>query len=180
MEAAGLPPASEAEASAPEEVRSSLRKDELGPQVGLPRRFGIGTAMLLTALFAVVFATMKTLDTPPALFAGIAVFVAGVAACQAILYRGKNPRKASFVGGYLVGGAIWVAVAVCGIFVWHSKEIGAILAGLFMTVALFGGPLGYLAGGVVAGIFLFWKEEDDAPPETNDTQQPTDEGTGEK
>ena len=84
------------------------------PQVGMPRRFGIATLMILTAAFAVLFSMMKMLDTDPAVFVCISIFVAGIAACQVLMFKGKNPRKASFVGGYIVGGVIAVGMAVVG------------------------------------------------------------------
>ena len=45
-------------------------------------------------------------------FVCVSIFVAGVAACQAILFGGNNRRKASFVGGYIVGSLIFVGVLI--------------------------------------------------------------------
>ena len=140
------------------------------PQVGVPRRFSIGTLMILVTAFAVLFSLMKTLDVHPAIFVWVSVFVAGVAACQVLLFQGKNPRKASFVGGYIVGGVIGVGTAVVAGFVEQSA--GTFVEALvfwFLFVALLGGPFGYLAGCVVAGIFLAWKDQDPEPTDGDST-----------
>jgi hypothetical protein len=137
-----------------------------GPQVGLPRQFGIGTLMILTAAFAVMFSLMKMLDTLPEVFVCVSLFVAGVAACQVLMYQGKNPRKASFVGGYIVGGVVSFVFALGWAIYWHAVGLffSALISGFFLT-ALLGGPCGYLAGCVVAGIFLAWKDRGLAPTE---------------
>jgi hypothetical protein len=141
-----------------------------GPQVGVPRQFGIATLMILTTAFAVLFSLMTVLGTAPAVFACISLFVAGVAACQVLMYKGRNPRKASFVGGYIVGGVVSLIFALAAGVYWQSGWLaffGTLMAGLFITTLL-GGPCGYLAGCVVAGIFLAWKDQvaeepDDGP-----------------
>ena len=147
-------------------VDEPLRRPPPRPQVGMPRQFGIGTLMILTAAFAVMFSLMKMLSADPAVFVGISIFVAGIAACQVLLYKGKNPRKASIIGGYVMGGLIFVGVAIVGGF--YRRELGWYyfdywLPTLFFTVLLLGGPFGYLAGCMVAGIFLAWNDHDPEP-----------------
>ena len=73
--------------------------DSPSPQVGMPRRYSIGTLMILTVFFALIFGILKMCGVSPIVFIAVTVFIVGVAACQALLYGGKNPRKASFVGG---------------------------------------------------------------------------------
>lgn len=140
-----------------------------GPQVGVPRQFGIATLMVLTTAFAVLFSLMTVLGTVPELFAGISLFVAGVAACQVLIYQGKNPRKASFVGGYIVGGVVTFIFAMAAGVYWQSGWLffQAMIVGFAMTATL-GGPCGYLAGCVVAGIFLAWKDR--GAEETEESQ----------
>ena len=72
-------------------------------QVGVPRRFSIGTLMILVTAFAVLFSLLKVLHAPPTVFAGISIFFAWIAACQVLLFKGKNPRLASIVGGLVFG-----------------------------------------------------------------------------
>ncbi len=132
----------------------------------MPRRFGIATLMILTAAFAVMFSLMKMLGADPAVFVCISIFVAGIAACQVLLYKGKNPRKASIIGGYIMGGLIFVGVAIVGGFYRRDAWVvllRLLLPTLFFTVLLLGGPFGYLAGCMVAGIFLAWKDHDPEP-----------------
>ena len=125
--------------------------------------------MILVTAFAVLFSFFKVLGVQPEVFACISLFVAGVAACQVLMFKGKNPGRASIIGGYIVGGLIFLGVVVVGIFFrqklgWYyfDEAVVALLA----TVVLFGGPFGYLAGCVVAGIFLAWKDRD--PDSTTD------------
>jgi hypothetical protein len=140
------------------------------PQVGVPRRFGIGTLMILTTAFAVMFSLMKVLGTLPEVFSCVSIFVAGVAACQVLMFQGKNPRKASFVGGYIVGGVLAVGFAIFWGVYWREADqfFRALIVGLPLA-ALLGGPFGYLAGCVVAGIFLAWKDQDPEPTDGNST-----------
>ncbi len=148
------------------------------PQVGLPRRFGIGTLMILTAVFALLCSVMKTFKADPVSFVVILIFFAGVTACQSLLFKGRNPRKASFIGGYLTGGLIFLGVAVAGGFYrqhlgWDGSQYMGILFALFVSVLLFGGLCGYLVGCVVAGIFLVWKEPDNNPSTAKTTEEET-------
>jgi len=135
------------------------------PQVGMPRRFSIGTIMILTTLFALLFGVLEMLRVPPMGFAAVSVFVAGVAACQALLYGGKNPRKASYVGGAAMYGLAVVVTALVTGYRQHSAvpAIGMMICGSVGALVV-GGPLGYVAGCLVAGVFLVRKEPDDAEP----------------
>jgi len=135
------------------------------PAVGVPRRFGVGTMMILTTVFAVLFGILKTAGVDPAVFAAVSVFMGGVAVCQVLLFKGKDPRKASFVGGIITFGVVAAMVAVEEGFRFHRVEYAiqfAFWGGLLTPVA--GGPLGYAAGCLVAAVFLVRKEPDDAEP----------------
>lgn len=129
--------------------------------VGVPRRFGLDKLMLITAFFAVLFALMTWLGAHPVLFVSVSLFVVVVGLAQAVLFSGKSPRKASIVAGSAVG-----VLGTAGGFVWvlwtergHLAigDIFAITFG-FALMAIFwafsGGVLGYLAGCLIAGIFL--------------------------
>jgi hypothetical protein len=139
------------------------------PQVGVPRRFGMATMMIFTTMFVVLFAAMKTfhVDAHPAVFAAIPLFVAGVGFSQAVLFRGKDPRRASYFGG-IISGIIIAAGVVLFLNVasgsFNDRDFCAdFVAGLVLAL-LFGGPFGYLAGCVVAGIFLVRHEPDSIFP----------------
>jgi hypothetical protein len=141
------------------------------PQVGVPRRFGIGTMMVFTAMFAVLFSVLKTLNVSPAPFVFISVFVAGVAACQAILFGGKNPRAASIAGGSVLYYLMMVVVYLYSGSVpgaWPKESLFS-LPGIF-ALLLAGAWAGYAAGILAAAIFLVWKEPDDGAPPPNDAE----------
>ncbi len=133
----------------------------------MPRRFGIATIMILTAVFAVLFGVLRMLDATPAVFVGITIFVAGVAACQALLFGGKNPRAASIIGGAVIFYLIMVVVCLTNEFGPRdfTKQITFSFQG-GMMLFMIGGLLGYLAGGLLAAVFLVRKEPVNSPPET--------------
>jgi hypothetical protein len=148
------------------------------PQVGVPRRFGIGTMMLLATMFAVLCAVLKTIGAPPLVFGQIAAFFAGVALCQMLLFRGRNPRKASLVGGALTGvivASAFLLSATVFVFAGRDEKVFIEAIPLALMLFLFGAPLGYLAGLLTAAVFLVWKEREDAPPPVKETDSPGDE-----
>ena len=107
------------DAAAPNAFLPIIEGDVPSPQVGMPRRFGIGTLMTITVFFALLFGILKMLCVTPIVFIAIVAFIVVVAVCQALLYGGKNPRRASFIAGVVM---YWVAtlatVAIGGFF--HS------------------------------------------------------------
>ena len=137
-------------------------------QVGVPRRFGIATLLILTAAFAALFSVLKMFDVPPAGLAGISIFVAGVVTCQAMLFKGKNPREASIVGGGVIFYLIMVVICLTNDFGPRdfTKETTFFLQGACILLGI-GGLLGYVVGGLFAAIFLIHKEPDDTPPEAS-------------
>ena len=149
-------------------VESPLRPKPLPAPVGVPRRFSIGTMMILTTAFAVLFGVLKTFGVPPIAFAAISIFIGGVGACQSLLFKGKRPRLASFVGGIIMFGLLAVVGLLVACFVDRpllSLFYIMILMGVTTVLtAVIGGPLGYIVGCLVAAIFLVRKEPDDAEP----------------
>jgi hypothetical protein len=137
------------------------------PQVGMPRRFGIGTAMILTAMFAAVCSVLKLLDATPAVYVGVSVFVIGVVASQALLFKGKDPRHASIISGAIIFYAIWVVVSLTAHFGPrdYTRETTFSLSGALILLAI-GGLLGYVVGWLFAAVFLVHKERDDWPSES--------------
>jgi hypothetical protein len=143
-------------------------------QVGVPRRFGIGTLMILTAAFAVLCSVLKVLGASPLAFVCVLGFVSCIAACQVLLFRGKNPRAASIVGGLTIGVLVGLSHvgwrAYQGMFLpWILRELA--LMGFWCGLA--GAIWGYLAGLLVATIFLVRKEPDDDLSETGETMGST-------
>jgi hypothetical protein len=136
--------------------------------VGVPRRFSIGTMMILTTAFAVLFGVLKTIGVDPGTFAAISLFIGGVAACQSLLFKGKMPRLASFVGGillcFLIGATGTALDYLPSQGHYHIITLVGSLIGVGIGAMICGGPLGYIVGCFVAAIFLVRKEPDDAAP----------------
>jgi hypothetical protein len=124
-------------------------------EAGVPRQFGIGILLVITTMFAVLFAIMQMLKLPPLAFAGIAVFFGAVGLGQMLLFKGKRPRRAS-----VIVGACFLPCLVFGSIVFEMLSLGGV--GPDLSIALFcpvfwipvGALLGYLAGGLIAGVFL--------------------------
>jgi hypothetical protein len=154
------------------------------PQAGVPRRFGIATIMILTAVFGLLCGALRMLDVTSAGFVGISIFVAGIAVCQALLFKGKNPRAASMIGGAVIFYLIMVVVCFTNDFGPHdfTKEMTFSFGGTLLTLAI-GGFVGYLVGALIAAVFLVRKEPIDIPPQpptTSDHDLPrTGEAKGE-
>jgi hypothetical protein len=145
---------------------------ERGGQVGMPRRFGIATLMIITAAIALLCGLLKTFGATPLTHLLILGFVAWVAVCQAVLFKGEEPRGASIVGG-VVFGAI-VALGSAGWQLSHGEVFPTFILDLVLNGvcgALFGGLWGYLVGCLFAAIFLVRKEPDDAPPEKSENEE---------
>jgi hypothetical protein len=139
------------------------------PQVGMPRRFSIGTLMILTVFFALLFGVLTMCSVSPTVFIAITLFVLGITACQALLYGGKNPRKASFVGG-----AVMYGLAVLGMAVVQGIRQGNVMFAIegilcnLIGAVLVGGGLGYAVGCLVAGVFLVRREPSETEPRASD------------
>jgi len=128
------------------------RKDRK-PQTGFPRQFGIGTLFVITTLFAVLFAFLRTLNAHPAVYVVVGGFVVVIGLGQVFLFGGKQPREASL----LVGGAIFflgtVALAVNILVMGENYEPFLVLLVAILYPAL-GAMFGYFVGCVIGGVFL--------------------------
>ena len=143
------------------------------PAVSVPRRFSVGTMMILVTAFAMLLGILKSCGVHPAVFGTVAAFIAGVGACQVLLFQGRDPRRASFYGGMITFGVLAVIVAAITSFLSNNLEVfigmlfwGAVLAGIL------GGPLGYAAGCLVAAIFLVRKEPGNDESTAEETVEP--------
>lgn len=120
--------------------------------VGIPRRYGVGTLLAITAIYAVLFALLATIEAPPAFYIVPGVFPAGVAAGQILLFRGTRPREAS-----LVAGSSLVTLGMAGVVVFLHLSGGSgdgVLLWIVVFSPALGAPLGYLVGVAIAGPFL--------------------------
>ena len=136
------------------------------PAVCVPRRFSVGTMMILVTAFAVLLGILKIAGVDPIVLGVVPMFLAGVGACQVLMFEGKDPRQALFVGGMIVAGVLTVITAIAvGYLNGPDAAAECVVGGIVLTAL--GGPLGYAAGCVVAAIFLVRKEPDDpaSPPD---------------
>jgi len=115
------------------------------PAYGAQRVFDLFTLMAITLAFGLLFGAMKALDAIPEVFFGVTTFVTFVGIGQMLLFGGNSPRLAS-----LVGGPIALALTMVSLAFWYGQ--GAFWAALCSLIL--GIPAGYLAGGMVAGVFL--------------------------
>jgi hypothetical protein len=119
---------------------------------GVPSRFGIGTLLVVTAAYGLLLTLLRSLlDWDPRAIAWFVVFVSLVGAGQMLLFGSRRPRQAS-----LITGAIALPAIILFTFVFHGdgRSPPEALGCSVCAAMLFGAPAGYLAGGVVAGVFL--------------------------
>lgn len=117
--------------------------------VGVPRRYGLRTLLIVTAAFAALFGALTAMGVQPGAIAAVAGFLFVVGLGQAFLFGGELPREAS-VG---VGVVVTTLAAFLIVFV-----IGAVDAVIYYFIpvggVVFGAVLGYAAGVIDAGVFL--------------------------
>jgi len=121
--------------------------------VGVPRRFGVGTALVITAMYAGLFSLLTVLGASPEVFGIIAIFCTGIGLSQMVLFHGKRPRLASWLSGTILLPAIMIG---CVLIESSGKGVRApdvIFVHVFET-AVFGGLVGYVAGCLIASVFL--------------------------
>lgn len=115
----------------------------------VPRRFDLATIFVVTAAYSILLGGLSALDATPIIKTVIAVFVTVVAVAQAALAKVVHPRGTSIIAGAVATSVImWILMlGLRGHFVFSF---------LFATIVgvPFGALFGYLAGAVVAGVFL--------------------------
>ncbi len=121
---------------------------------GVPRRYGISSLIAVTAGCAVLFSVMNCLGAPPTLMVVIAGYFALVAIGQAVLFGGQKPRQASMLVGSV---AFFLGQLSFFMLVFRGSLALALTGGgswVLIAALLIGSACGYLAGALVAGIFL--------------------------
>ena len=118
---------------------------------GVPTRFGIGTLLVVTAAYGALLALLRALDWDPRAIVWMVVFVSLVGLGQMLLFGSRRPREASLLAGAVCLPAITIfTLIVHRVEGQAPQESGCVL----ISALFFGAPAGYLAGGVVAGVFL--------------------------
>jgi len=121
-------------------------------QVGVPRRFSITVVWVYMALSAVLFSALKSLGADQTFSMFFAGYLLTLALSQALLFQGRDPRKASIVGGLIFGVAI---ISPALLYMAPPREHSMVLfcaCPALVCLSTFGG---YLLGAMIAGIFLF-------------------------
>src|SRR4051812_16227030 len=127
------------------------RREEIA---SVPRRYGPGTLMVVTAAYAILFAGFKALGADQAWWIGTAVFLTGIGIAQ-MISGPHGARRASAVAGAIllplvVGGTVYAFYLSSNSSErWRHDEFMNV-AGL-VCFAVLGAPFGYLGGTVVAG-----------------------------
>lgn len=118
---------------------------------GVPRRFGIGTILIVTAAYGVLLAILRLARWDPAAIFWTLGFISAVGLGQMLLFNAKRPREAS-----IVTGAIMLPLAILGTALTYDTQPYNPMESFCGLVCAFpfGAVAGYLAGGVVAGVFL--------------------------
>ncbi len=129
--------------------------DVVQHEAGVPRQFGVGILLVITTMFAVLFAIMQMLKLPPLNFAVVALFFGVVGLGQMLLFKGQRPRRAS-----VIVGACFFPCLLLGTIVFEMFEERRVGPDLFTGLLLFlfwipvGALFGYLTGLLIAGVFL--------------------------
>ncbi len=123
-------------------------------QAGVPRRFGIGSIMVVTAAFALLFYVLKFAQQSIQTCAFVTGFVAVVGISQAVLFGGRRPREAS-----IIAGCVYLTVSAAiqyEYFDVRSRDHYLIsLEIVILFGMLIGIVSGYLTGILIGGVFMF-------------------------
>ncbi len=123
-----------------------------GEAYGVPRRFGIGTILVITTAVGLLLTVLQGVLLHPPAVADVVAFLCMIGVGQVLLFKGQQPRKASIiVGTFGVLLLTFVQPFVSGSQrVWFGFDPVQWAIGAF-----FGAFFGYVAGYAVAGVFLF-------------------------
>lgn len=118
---------------------------------GVPRRFGIGTILIITAAFGLLLSLLQACGAPTFAVWFVIIFVSLIGLGQMTLFGGDRPRKASIVTGAVC--LPLMTSATVALFRSRPALSFETALGIFHSL-IYGAGLGYLAGGLVAGVFL--------------------------
>lgn len=125
-----------------------------GPAVGVPRRFSLATLMLTMVTYAILLGGMRAGGIPNDWIVVVLVLFTAAGIAQPILYGGKNPRGVSvLVGLAMFPIGVLVLVMYRHLVGGNPYDVGDSVVLVFLAF-LGGGPLGYAAGCLAAGMFF--------------------------
>ncbi len=126
-------------------------------QAGVPRRFGIGSIMVVTAAFALLFVILRAIGAPGATYALSMLFIVVIGLAQALLFGGENPRVASILAGAVSFPLISI---VSMLFAPNGPLQVDRIVGAGLCSAVSGALWGYLTGALIGGVFLLMRMAD--------------------
>ncbi|MHB0960102.1 MAG: alpha/beta fold hydrolase [Pirellulaceae bacterium] len=132
-----------------------LAGDVLQHEAGVPHRFGVGTLLVISTMYAVLFALWRFGGGSPKALVWVTLFFTAVGLGQMLMFKGRQPRKASvIVGAYVypcmfIGDVLYNQLAAGVVDIVYDR----IFFELFFCVPV-GGVYGYLAGLLIAAQFL--------------------------
>ena len=127
---------------------------------GVPRQFGVVRVLGMLVVFALAFGLLRWLGAPTSVFVGVTLFFVLVGTGQSVLFRGREPRAASVLAGMIAGPIVAVVTIILEMsFGAGPPHLSTFqLAALALLVvgagAVWGAPCGYVAGMLLAAVFL--------------------------
>ena len=130
-------------------------------EVGVPRRFSIGTLFVLLTIYCIMFRLLVLMNADATWTALVCLMFGAVTLGQMVLFQGLRPRAASIVAGAVACPAMLVGLAVDEISTrwsgWAPLAAGlngpGIFAAALLLLAMVGSGLGYLVGCATGGVF---------------------------
>jgi RimJ/RimL family protein N-acetyltransferase len=126
--------------------------------------------LLATLLYAVLFALMNAFNAPPIVSGAVAVWVTVVGIAQAVLFGGRKPRVASAATGAVLAAVVTLFGSITFIWIERPPPAEMLAIGIYCVflgglMALLGAGFGYLAGCLMAAIFMVSEQTpQDEPP----------------
>jgi len=114
----------------------------------VPRRYDLAAMFAISVAYALLFAMLIALDTPPSVIMFSGIFFTAVGISQAVLFGGEKPREASVIAGFVTGPFLVIMFSIV-------QGMPPAIATASATCAVVCGPIcGYLAGTTIGGIWL--------------------------
>lgn len=121
-----------------------------GGVYSVPRRFDLATMMVVTAGYALLFTLLRLLNLDTVVFVYVAGLVTTVAVAQALSHKRYSPRAVSVLTGMCYFLAFLIPLTWLEATEYRREQIYSMIC----CSSGFGPIQGYLAGVLVAGVFM--------------------------
>jgi hypothetical protein len=131
---------------------------EAPPEHGIPRRFGIRGLLIVTTWAAVIMGILRACRAEPWVYFMVITFAAGTLAAQVLLFRGRNPSKASmWAGAFLLPAEVLVVNLWLRSYAGPAQFENFIYGSVAGCACLVPGGilLGAAAGAIGGGLYYF-------------------------